>query len=317
MILGNVDSKIQQSYSWFVRTTCDGLLHLGHEVVGVNYKKNTMPSIHDAIYRYKPDILFTHLTFHKHHDVPDILNLFASVRKVMGTKIIHTLHDAKHEPRYRENISTAFDLALVGQTQNLAKFSNYWKIPAYYTPYTSMTYKKMGVPAREYSYTLPLFTGNPDSHRDRNVFIQRLKHYGDIKVIRTKSKNDLRNKTYRLSVSSACILGLCTGYNIGGYIDVRPFQYLGAGAFMICRKFKEMDKVIPPDLYIPFRSYSNKDAKYVIDTHRKWLSIDKTSMRKKAFEFIQKYHSSKVRMDNIIKVIEGKQNSIKAMIDEF
>ena len=45
------------------------------------------------------------------------------------------------------------------------------------------------------------------------------------------------------------ILGLCTGYDLDGYIDVRPFQYLGEGAVLIARKFLNMDNIIPPDLY--------------------------------------------------------------------
>jgi hypothetical protein len=56
---------------------------------------------------------------------------------------------------------------------------------------------------------------------------------------------------YLLSVS----LGLCVGYEIPGYMDVRPFQYLGTGAFMIMRKFQDMDAYIPDDLYVGFQTY--------------------------------------------------------------
>jgi len=136
-----------------------------------------------------------------------------------------------------------------------------------------------------------------------------------IEIFITQSKHDLRNRTPELSVSAKCILGLCTGYDIKHYTDVRPWQYLGTGAFMIMRKFNGIDDIIPDDLYIPFEGYNNPQV--VKDLFEQWEDKDTMFMRKSAFDFIQTYHSSKVRMENIINVIEGKQDTVRAMLDEL
>jgi hypothetical protein len=166
-----------------------------------------------------------------------------------------------------------------------------------------------------YSFEYPVFTGSVISHSDRSDFIKRLSRVMNIHIIQTKSSKDLRSVTPELSVSSKCILGLCTGYNIGGYIDVRPFQYLGCGAFMISRKFKWQEKILPDSLQILFDSY--KDPFVVKELWKKWSKTNTSKIRENAFNFIQKYHSSKIRMKNTLNVINGKQNSVKALISEI
>jgi hypothetical protein len=96
----------------------------------------------------------------------------------------------------------------------------------------------MAEPVKDLMFKKPIFTGSPNSHKDRSQFIKKLQEIMPIKIVTTKSSENLRGRTPELSVSAKCILGLCTGYDIGGYIDVRPFQYLGTGACMIMRKFK-------------------------------------------------------------------------------
>jgi hypothetical protein len=84
----------------------------------------------------------------------------------------------------------------------------------------------------------------------------------------------MRHRTQELSASAKCVMGLCTGYDVDHYIDVRPFQYLGSGACMITRKFKGMDDIIPPDLYYPFEGYNQKDAKYVKELYQRILKTN-------------------------------------------
>jgi hypothetical protein len=93
-------------------------------------------------------------------------------------------------------------------------------------------------------------------------------------------------------------------------VDVRPWQYLGTGACMIMRKFKCMDDIIPNNLYFPFEDYSRKSAKYIKDLSMEILKTDTWPMRSKAFRFIQRYHSSKIRMQQILNVLEGKIDKV-------
>lgn len=317
-ILGNTTKDISKSFSWFVLTTYQGLRLLGHEVVGLDYKSNSFNKIYNSLLNYKPDILFTHLTFHNFHKTEKMLELFDILRHSFDTKVIHSVQDARTVPRYNGDISYAFDLALVGQRQTLKKLSKIWKIPTYYCAYSSLTYSRMGVFRPElYFDGLPVFTGNPDIHTDRKNFVKLLQRNLPIKIINTNSHENLRHNTLDLSASCNCVLGLCTGYNINGYIDVRPFQYLGAGAFFIGRKFKKMENVIPDKYYIPFHNYSEKDALFIKEQTLKWRKKNKNPMRNTAFTFIQKYHSSKVRMQNVLNLIEGKQETTKSLLEEI
>ena len=125
-----------------------------------------------------------------------------------------------------------------------------------------------------------------------------------IKIFKTQSGEDLRNKTPELSVSAKLILCLCVGYEIDGYMDVRPFQYLGTGACCVIRKFKNMDDFIPEDLYWPINGYSHNDIIKIKEYHQRSLIEDTTEMRRNAFNYIQQHHSSKIRIKEVLKCIE-------------
>jgi hypothetical protein len=306
-ILGNTNLN----YSWFVLTYKQGLELLGYEVDCIDYKSNTLANIKNRLISTKPDYCFTHLTFHGHINPIDlVLQMYADVNKKVGTKFIHTLNDARHKDRYMNDISHAFHTAFVGNNACLDPCRKAWKIPVYLAPYSSLVYKNMAKPVPELSFNEPVFTGTPGAHGpgsgykdDRGKFIQMLQDRMPLKIFKTQSGQDLRHKTPELSVSAKCILGLCTGYDVDGYIDVRPFQYLGTGACMIMRKFKNMNKMIPDDLYYPFNDYKPQDADYVKETFDRIKTEDTTPMRKRAFDYIQQNHNCKIRIGEVLKRI--------------
>ena len=124
-ILGNTTNNIKNSYSWFVKTVYQGCVLNGHNVVGFDYKSHTIDEINDFLFSNKFDVIFTHLTMHQHHDKYDMMEIFDNLRSLYGTKIIHSLQDARSEPRYNGDISNAFDMALISQYKNIEKFQNY------------------------------------------------------------------------------------------------------------------------------------------------------------------------------------------------
>lgn len=319
-ILGNTNSDPRKAYSWFCKTTAQGLVLNGHEVIGFDYKSHSIDKIHDFLIKHKFDILFTHLTFHGHHKVEKILEIFDEVRSCFDTKIIHTMQDARPEPRYKGDVSFAFDLALVGQKQNIDKFSRSWNIPVYYWPYSSMTYDRMSKYNKRYDFGVPVFPGNPDSHQDRKEFLRKLDSIMKIRILRTKSGVDIREKNLEFSRSTPCVLGLCTRYDwpLYGYFEVRPWQYLGAGACMIIRPYKDFHKVVDQKYYYSIDSYSMQAAHQVRDHwHRIQKDKNTIKLRQEVFDFIQKYHSSKVRMQQTIEVIEGKREKLNIFLDEI
>jgi hypothetical protein len=309
-ILGNT----KLNYSWFVLTHRQGLKMNGHDVVEIDYKSNPLHVIYDRIVSEKPKYVFTHLSFHYHlHPVPVVLDLYKKISRACGTKFIHTLCDARHEPRYNGDISGAFHMAFLNQTENLEKFQNYWKIPVIYAPYCSLAQTELAKPLKELTFDDRLiFPGSPGAHTQRVNFLKQVQQILPLVYLKTQSANDMRHRTPELSISAKAILSACIGYDIAHYNEVRPWQYLGAGACLIHKKFKGEDDLIPDDLYFEYRS--PKEVKEQYDRAR---SEDTMPMRKKAFEFMQKYHNSKIRMYNVIECLEERQNTTKSFLWEL
>lgn len=311
VILGNTTL----GYSWFVLTHLDGLIHNEWSVDQIDYKSTRLDGIKRMLISIKPEYVFTHLTFHQQiNKTPAILQMYRDVKNAVGTRFIHTMNDARVVDRYMGNLEGAMDMAFVGNTQCIEECEKAWGIPVHFCPYSSLTYDKMKEPVNEFKFPgHAVFTGSPTAHPDRWDFIQKLQRRMKIQIFQTQSHGDLRHKTPELSVSADCILGLCTGYDIKHYIDVRPFQYMGTGAILIARKFLGMDDIIPQMLYYPFDGYTNKDADYVKKCYEKYIvRMDNTITRQEAFKFIQKYHSAKVRIGDVISVLDGKRDNVRA-----
>jgi hypothetical protein len=64
------------------------------------------------------------------------------------------------------------------------------------------------------------------------------------------------------------------------------------------RKFKGMDFYIPDDLYVPFHNYGN--PRHVMELWNEWKTKDTTKMRKEAFDYVQRWHSSKNRLSHVL-----------------
>lgn len=316
-ILGNVNNPVtgrkNDPYSWFVLTFTQGLQLNGHNPVLIDYRSTSLKEVKNIIINNQIKILFTHLTFHTVRPLGQILQLYRDVKNQCGTKVIHISMDARRDDRYMGDLSDSFYMAFVGNYEMLERGKRAWKIPTYYTPYSSLCYDKMAKPVKDLSFKEPVFCGTSNSHPDRADFIRRLQQRIPIRIFRTQSGNDLRHRTPELSVSAKSILGLCTGYGVKLYTNVRPWQFLGTGACMIMRKFDSMDDIIPEDLYYPFDSYGNDGVEKVIEHHNKILKTDTMPMRERAFKFIQKYHSCKVRLRNILDcIMKNKEITIES-----
>jgi hypothetical protein len=302
VILGNT----ALNYSWFVLTYRQGLLRNGWDVTDIDYKSQSLQNIKGQLLTLKPKYVFTHLTFHQSvHNLSNVLNMYREVTQKVGTKFVHTCNDARREDRYMGDVSDVIYMAFVGTLDLVHNGNNAWNIPTYYAPYSSLCYDKMAKPVPDLMFPVPLFTGSYGSHNDRKKFIDKLLKRMKVAIVGTQTQGDLRHRTPELSVSARCILGLCTGYDIDGYIDVRPFQYLGTGACMIMRKYKNMDAVIPEHLYYPFDSYNNEGADKVLEHWERIQKTDTRPMQESAFEYIQAHHSCKVRLAFVLEKLEN------------
>ena len=301
VILGNT----KLNYSWFVLTYRQGLQLNDVEVYDIDYKSTPLSQIYSHLLNIKPDLVFTHLTFHGNiNPLGSVLQMYSDVSKKVGTKFIHTCNDARNEDRYMGDVTQAYHMGMVGSFGMQKNCQKAWGIPVHYMPYSSLVYNTIPKIAKDLAFTEAVFTGSVGSHKDRADFIQRLSKKIPIKVFQTQSGNDLRGRTQELSVSAKCILGLCTGYDVDGYIDVRPFQYLGAGAAMIIRKFSNMDDYIPDSLYYPITSYGDDGVAEAVDHYHRLLREDTSEMQQAAFGYVQRFHSCEVRIADVLNKIK-------------
>ena len=306
-ILGNT----RLNYSWFVLTHRQGLKLNGHEVIEIDYRTTPLMKIYDQMKRTKPRYCFTHISFHHVHPIATILDLYRKITREVGTKFIHVMMDARHEPRYSNDLSSVFHMAFVAQTHNIAKLENIWRIPVIFSPYCAMKQDRMANIATDLTYPHLVFTGSPHSHRERSNFINRVQQIMPLTIIQTQSANDLRHRTAELAVSARAILSACIGHDITHYNEVRPWQYLGAGACLIHKKFAGEDDLIPDNMYLEYKSPADVKEQFYMACNE-----DMMPMRTRAFEFIQRNHNAQVRMHNVVECMEERQYTTNSFLWE-
>ena len=71
------------------------------------------------------------------------------------------------------------------------------------------------------------------------------------------------------------------------------------------RKFKNMDAMIPDNLYYPFTSYGADGVDQTIEHWERIQKTDTTKMRERAFEFIQANHSCEARLAFVLEKLEN------------
>jgi len=307
VIIGNT----KLSYSWFVLTHRQGLKLNNWEVLEIDYKSNSLGTIKKRILDYKPDVIFTHLSFHSHiNPINAVLQFFKDIKNRLPVRVVHTCNDARTHDRYMGNLQGCFDVAFVGTSPMVENCRKSFGIPVFYSPYSSLTYEKMADFAPDLAFNKLVFTGSRNAHKtgfdvNRADFLNRLNNKVPMKFFQTQSGNDLRHRTPELSVSAKAILGACVGYSekYYGYMDVRYYQYLGTGATFIARPFTTTNKIIPDDLYLSFDNYEEDGIKQIKEHYQRCLKEDMTSMKIKAFNYMQQNHSSKIRIADELAII--------------
>lgn len=315
-VIGN----LQREYSGFVLGVREGIIRNGHRFRGIDFRTTGFGQMEHLLKEFKPDYIFTHMILNESiGKTPQTLEILAKMRKKFGTRVIHTLQDARRTSRYPQDISVSVDMGLLNQTECLKDFENVWKVPCFYWPYATLYQKEMADPDPELSKYEFVYTGNmnPDLYKERTDFIIALRSKIKLHIFQTQEENDKRAVTAELSTSAKAILGVGLQYDIEGYIDVRPFQYGGAGAFLITHVYNGMDKVF--DYGRHFITFEGYDVQNVIDLYNYYQEdLQKVKMiRKRVFEYVQKCHSWEIRVQDAIDTIEGRKDKPRVFLKDW
>jgi hypothetical protein len=301
IVLGN----IQTYYSHFLHGTLEGAILNGAWAKPVQYNGRPLQLIKNEIDFIKPHFVFAHMIFGPFRE--DVLNYLADIRKRYGTMIIYHMGDARTTPRYPNNIDQWVDLGLVNHGQ-YESFSDIWSIPTIHWPYMCFQQKDIADTDKRFLGELA-FTGDlveSKHHGARRNFIHQLKQKLPMKLYPTPQTGNTRFLTAELSSSSKGVLGMQMGTNIHLYQDVRPFQYCGAGAVYYHDQCEAIDKFFEPHVhYVPYERNNVNSLKEQYDIYSN-DNEKRKNIRRNAFDYCQRYHSTKKRIKSVFDYFEGK-----------
>tara|TARA_Y100000310_G_C20697249_1_gene826589 strand:+ start:5034 stop:6008 length:975 start_codon:yes stop_codon:yes gene_type:complete len=278
-------------------------------------------TIWSNIVEFRPDILLSHCIFGTEFDPPQIHNFLEKAKRRIGTRVFYHAGDARTMPRCPKPINRFIDGCLVNQTGNLKKFSELWQVPTYHWPYGCFAQKSIAKPNPHFVHDL-VFTGRLSSnhkgvHGPRTIFIEQIKSKIPIRIFPDEEYTDTKLLTAEIAASAKAILGVCAGYNILGYMDVRPFQYPGAGAFLLQRKYSNMELVFENNKHMVWFNHDNSNE--FINLYKQWLTKPKEiqRIREEGFKFCQKHHSMKRRMEDVINIVYNGLTKTKIFLNDL
>jgi len=294
-------------YSAFTYGILEGAIRCGAWFRPVPLFGQSLSAVESQINFFQPHLILCHMIFNRQpHNRDDV---FEMLRRLKSKGIIIAYHagDARKIPRYEGDISSFVDFCLMNHGM-MEQFSNIWRVPCFYWPYACLYQEGVSDVDKRFKCKIA-FTGalsdEPGSvHYDRSVFIRRLMDKGLVKLFPTPETGNTRFLTAELSSSADSVLGIGMAEDIPQYLDVRPFQYIGAGAIYLHNRSNAMRKMFQPDVhYIEYEPLDTTSLLFQIERHSKISH----NMRQLGFEFAQKYHSTKERMQFVLDLIDGKE----------
>ena len=297
--------KIRDYYSYFNYGVLEGAIRNGAWAKTVELDNRKINELKAEIQWFKPHFIVCHCIFGPLKQ--DVLDMLKGFRHRLGTKVIYHMGDARTTPRYPKTIGDFVDLALVNNDIR-PQFEKFWKIPTIHWPYMCFYQKDIADFDKSYACNMAFTGGLDDSshHTERKKFVKKLSSIG-IKTFPTKETGNTRFQTAELSSTAGSVLGVQMGQNIKGYQDVRPFQYIGAGALYFHDYHHSMDVFFEDKKH--YIGYKTNNATDLIAKYNKCMGDTEKSnkIRRDGFEFCQKHHSTKQRVESIIRYFEGKE----------
>lgn len=309
-----------REYSAFVTGVREGIIRLGHRYRGIDFRSMSPEQTWHLLKEFKPDYVFTHMILNASiGKTPQTLDVLAKIRGETGAKIIHTMQDARRTSRYPHDISDSVDMGLLNQTECLEDFEKTWGIPCHYWPYATLYQRAMAEPDPALERFEFVYTGNMNNnlYKERTDFVNAVRKRIKLFVFKTQEDGDKRALTAELAATAKAVFGMGLQYDIDGYIDVRPFQYCGAGALLITHNYKGMEKVFENGKHlVAFEGY-DVDNVVQLYSHYRENAEKADRIRRTGFEYVQRCHNWEVRVQDAIDTIEGRRKRPRVFLADW
>jgi len=295
-VLGN----FERYPSFYNLVSTYGIIQSGHIARPIQLTGEDPQHIKQQLDFFKPHIIMSHCLFDKKPEGwrEKVWEVIADIRKKWGSKHFTHLGDNRSVPRYPHNISDFVDFGLVNNSEP-ETFEKYWKIPCFTWRYSCI--KSGAIHAQDSNFAHDLvFTGSLDTgqhHANRKHFIDNLQNRIKVKTYPDKKYGNSMFLTDVISASAKGVLAPQIPAKVKGFIDVRPFQYIGAGAILFSDGQEIKQYFVPNKHYV---EYKTDDVDDFIDKYNYYVNKNPnkgTSIRYTGFSYCQEYHSSVNRIN--------------------
>jgi hypothetical protein len=296
-------------FSYYNYGVMEGAIRNGAWFRPISIFGQSLSEIKSQIEFFKPHILFTHCIFDAkgQHNRDDVFALLRWCRQKAGIFNIYHAGDARPIPRYAHPIDDIIDIGLLNASL-VKEYSGYWKIPCYRWPYMCLYQEdiasKDNIFTTDIAFTGSLSNDSNSVHYDRTIFINKLSEGALlVRVFPNEETGNTRFQTAELASSANMILGKQMVKDLAGYVDVRPFQYIGAGAIYLHDKAPQVYEYFEPKVH--YLEYDENNYKSIIDLHKHYV-VDRPDegdkIRRQGFEYCQRFHSTKERVKKVIEI---------------
>lgn len=290
VLIGDVD-HYPSEYAFGVN---QAMTRAGHWHSSVNIRQD-IGTIAKRVAEVQPDVIWGHMLLWAPgpQKTPDLLDLCVDWRE-RGTKVLIHDGDARTETRFQVNISPAVDLALCNHKADRRE----WCIEQLHWPYFAFDQDQMADPDPAYACDL-LFAGRLAGgiYQARTDLVMALKaKLGDrMRVFDGGPGQHTLFRTAVLAASAKCVLGFGRpGSN--GWLDVRVFQYPGAGGILLHDDVQGWLQA--GEHYLSYRAGDVDDILNAVEdvAGKEPMAGLWSTLRHRAFIYVQEHHSATARV---------------------
>lgn len=294
LLIGDVDFYPSE-YAFGVN---QAMTRAGHWHTSVNIRQD-IGTIAKRTLEMQPDLIWGHMLLWAPgpQKTPDLLDLCATWRG-RGTKVLIHDGDARVATRFPVDISPAVDLALCNHRAS----RHLWKIPQLHWPYFAFDQTAMATPHPDFLCDLAfagrLVTDALYGDRTRLVLELKAKLGERMKIFPSESLPHTLYRTPELAVSAGAVLGYGRP-DRPGWLDVRTFQYPGAGGILLS---DDVGGLLDEGFYLPYKAGDTESVLAALPTALEHPRRAQ-EMRRLAFAYVQQHHSATARVRQALAVV--------------
>jgi len=287
---------------------------------------DTLEEMKQKILKAYPSIIFGQCWIDRGNHVPqDVLNMLYSVKAEIGCKLVYQEGDFKDISERPDVDLSGIDLLAFNQEYQWKEHSKKWNIPIEkiimfpFAGFAEKVYrrklpKRMGEGER-LNFPLVFIGSTGEQYPFRRKVLEALKEYVTILPNDKFSGADCYKIGTKIYMNSTISLSVDYVQDILHFSSDRQFIIIGSGGFCLCHRAKGLDKVFKDGEHLIFFDTPEE----AVEKYLYWLNNTegRDRIRRKGFDFVQKYHTWTNRVSDLIKILNGEQDHITFKLDEI